>query len=52
MPGLVDVSHAKRKGSSVGLIVLKKVLQKLGIDEEGIVGSYETAGQIYLRKME
>jgi antitoxin component of MazEF toxin-antitoxin module len=49
---LIEVSHAKKRGASVGLIIPRKVLKKLRIEDEGIVGFYESEGRIYLKRME
>ena len=49
---LNEVSHAKKRGASVGLIIPIKVLKKLRIEDEGIVGFYESEGRIYLKRIE
>ena len=49
---LIEVSHAKKRGSSIGLIIPRKVLEILRIGDEGIVGFYESEGKIYLKRIE
>ena len=48
---LIDISHVSRKGSSQRLTIPKRVLDKLGIREEDIVGFNEEDGKIVLKKM-
>ena len=52
MQQLVDVSHLSKRGSSLRMTVPKKVQVKLGVKEEDIVGFYEEAGKIVLKKMD
>lgn len=52
MTKLIEVSHARRRGASVGMIIPRKILKKLGIENEGIVGFYEIRGEIVIRKIE
>ncbi len=52
MTKLIEVSHARKRGSSVGMIIPRKVLKKLKIEDEGIVGFYEIRGEIVVRKIE
>ena len=50
MPQLIDVSHATKRGSSLGITIPKKVQEKLGIKGEEIVGFYEDNGKIILEE--
>ena len=52
MTKLIEISHARKRGASVGMIIPKKILKKLRIEEEGIVGFYESEGRIYLKRIE
>ena len=52
MTKLIEVSHARKRGASVGMIIPRKVLKKLKIEDEGIVGFYEIRGEIVVRKIE
>ena len=52
MPQLIDVSHATKRGSSLGITIPKKVQEKLGIEGEEIVGFYEDNGKIILKKID
>ena len=52
MTKLIEVSHARKRGASVGMIIPRKVLEKLRIEDEGIVGFFESEGRIYLKRMD
>ena len=52
MTKLIEISHAKKRGASLGLIIPIKVLEKLRIEDGGIVGFYEFEGKIYLKRIE
>ena len=52
MTKLIEVSHAKKRGTSVGMIIPRKVLKKLRIEDEGIGGFYEIRGEIVIRRIE
>ena len=52
MTKLIEVSHARKRGASVGMIIPKKILEKLRIEAEGIVGFYEIRGEIVIRRIE
>ena len=52
MTKLIEVSHARKRGASVGMIIPRKVLEKLRIEDEGIVGFFQSEGRIYLKRMD
>ena len=52
MTKLIEISHARKRGASIGMIIPKKILEKLKIEDEGIVRFYESEGKIYLKKIE
>ncbi|MCL4336108.1 MAG: AbrB/MazE/SpoVT family DNA-binding domain-containing protein [Candidatus Thermoplasmatota archaeon] len=52
MQTLLEVAHVSRRGSSLRATIPKKVQEKLGIKEEGIIGYYEEDFSIHQKKMD
>lgn len=52
MSKLVDVSHVSRRGTSFRITVPRNVAEKIGAQEQDIVGFYEEGGRVLLKKME
>ena len=48
---LIDVSHVSKRGSSLRITVPKRVIEKMQIQPEDIVGFFEEDGRIYIDKM-
>ncbi|PYB68765.1 transcriptional regulator [Thermoplasma sp. Kam2015] len=49
---LLDVSHVSSRGSSLRITIPKKVIQKLDIKPEDIIGFFEDDGKVTIEKIE
>ncbi len=49
---LIDVSHVSKRGSSLRITVPKRVIEKMKIKPEDIVGFFEEDGKIYIERIE
>ena len=48
---LIDVSHTSKRGSSLRITVPKKVVQKLGLEPEHVVGFYLDGEKIVVERI-
>ena len=48
---LIDVSHTSKRGSSLRITVPKKVVQKLGLEPEHVVGFYLDCEKIVVERI-
>jgi antitoxin component of MazEF toxin-antitoxin module len=46
---LIEVSHTRKRGASVGMNIPRKVVEKLGIEDGRIVRFYEEERNIIIR---
>lgn len=52
MSQLIDVTHVSKRGTSLRITIPKKVLEKLTVKEEDIIGFYLEGEMVILKKME
>ena len=52
MPQLLDVSHVSKKGVSMRMTLPKIIREKLELKDGDILGFYEEAGQIIIKKID
>ena len=48
---LLDVSHASKRGTSIRISIPRKVVEKLGIGPEDIIGFYLIEGRVLIEKL-
>lgn len=48
---LIDVSHTSKRGSSLRITVPKKVVQKLGLEPEHVVGFYLDGEKVVVERI-
>ena len=49
---IIDISHISSRGSSFRITLPRKIIKRLGINEDDLITFVEKDGEVVLRKME